>query len=79
MHVCYLLHDIYVLSEEGTGCNRSVRRWGKMYYQRKRPGVTGGCENGAKIYYQRKGPDITAGAKTGQNILLEEGIGLNQR
>ena len=54
MHACHLLHDIYVLSEEGTGCNRWMRRWGKIFYWRKGPGGTGGCEDRAKCIIRGK-------------------------
>ena len=45
----------------------------------KGPGGTGECDDRAKIFYWRKRPGGTGGAKTGQNILLEEGTGLNRR
>jgi len=54
MHACHLLHDICILSEERTGWNRWMRKWDKMYYWRKGPGVTNGCEHGAKYFIGRR-------------------------
>ena len=45
-----------VLSEEETGWNRWVWKRGKMYYQRKRPGGTGGGKDGAKCIIRGRDP-----------------------
>ena len=54
MHVCHLLYVVNVLSEEGTGVIGGYEDGTKIYYRRKRPGVTGGTKTWQNILLEEE-------------------------
>ena len=67
-HACHLLNVVSALSKENTRWNQWVWRRSEMYYQRKGPGRTGGCEEGVKCIIGGRDRVKPVGAKMGKNV-----------